>query len=271
MNIFETFTVACVISLTVLASYAVTADMPIKTVLLVGPSDAGKEIVANTLVNRGNGGKDHSQIFMSRNSTIKKYCSAYIDERLLVLIDTFGMGDPLVDQPFAFSVFERTMSHINYDIDLVIFVIKSGAMSDEEANYFRIFYERVVLGGCSSPPNILLVCNDCQSDWLEAVMLNGGEERRLLTSMFNNSSNMRLFELRADSSRDLANMVDNLLVANTRVKMECVRDPIFKSDFLQATHDFTRFMLKRPHETASCSKRKSVILAGYTGGLNSTL
>ena len=61
----------------------------LKTVMLVGPSDAGKTFVANALINR-NGAAQH-QIFLTRNETVKKYCSAYIDERQLVLVDTFGV------------------------------------------------------------------------------------------------------------------------------------------------------------------------------------
>ena len=166
--------IACCVALIALAACplgTVHGGDVLKTVVLVGPSDAGKESVANALINRGRGSQD--PIFLTRNETVKKYCSAYIDERQLLLVDTFGLGDPRVDQSFAYGVFEQTMSLINYGVDLVIVVLKSGEMSDELASYFRLFYERVLVGGGSKAPtpNLLLVCNECQKDWVESVMV----------------------------------------------------------------------------------------------------
>ena len=85
--------------------------------------------------------------------------------------------------------------------------------------------------------------------------------------MFNNSTNMRLLELRRESPQDLITLVDTMLEASRRVPLDHIRHGTFKHEFLQATSEYMR--PKGPVDTSI--RRKTIILAGYTGAGKSTL
>ena len=102
----------------------------------------------------------------------------------LIVIDTAGFGDPTINSTSTFEVFREALQMCNNKVDLVLFVIQEGRITNELLQFVRIFQHKVFQGRVLK--NSALICNKCNKGWLQANRRNNTH----LNQLINNCNNV---------------------------------------------------------------------------------
>ena len=291
VNVVVVF-VMCLCSMKVSEVAAAATVAGPRTILLIGSSDAAKQLVGNCLLSSSSRQDapplNMSHPFSSRQNASETHCSAFMNGDQLVVIDAYGMGDRRVDQHFALGLLQKSLAAVANQVYLVLVVFKRrDIVSNELLSYIRLFNQRVLKRTRAEAisPNVAFVCDDDTDEKsVDNVnyqqLLSIVERKRVFSFDFDNtdenydyrpqqefgkrslpSDHTALLARRIEASRRLATFVADL----TALDLSHVQEEKFVADMARETRAlFVDASLSAKH-------KRRIILVGYTGAGKSTV
>ena len=110
-----------------------------KTLLLVGPTGAGKSTIGNCLLNR-KPSLFHIQEYPFATNNGANGCTTSATMSFnheMVVIDTVGFGDPSINSTAAFEVFQQALELVDNDVHLLLLVMQEGRFKKELIDFFK--------------------------------------------------------------------------------------------------------------------------------------
>ena len=147
---------------------AAVASAERRTILLIGSNDAARQLVGNSLLSiigshDAPSALNVSYPFSSRPKSSETYCSAYINDDQLVVIDGFGLGNRKVDQNLTLRLLQKSLAAVANQIHLVLVVFRRrDIVNGDLLAYIHLFNERVLKQTRAETisANVAFVCDE---------------------------------------------------------------------------------------------------------------
>ena len=180
--------IATIMCISVLKIAEAAAAKKPRTILLIGPNDAAKQLVGNCLLSSSSRQDapplNMSHPFSSRQSASEMHCSAFMNGDQLVVIDAYGVGDSRVDQHFALRLLQKSLSAVRNQVHLVLVVFKRrDIVGDALLAYVRLFNQQVLKSTRAAQtisPNVAFVCDDEEKEIGATTIDNNQHYQQLL-------------------------------------------------------------------------------------------
>ena len=201
-----------------------------KTIVLFGISGVGKSTVSNCLLGaKGdmnsiqNGDFPVSEDAASGNTDFEIHSNDKY-----TIVDTIGFGSADINGTYLLKMMRRGLHKVNNELDLVVFVIRQGRLTNDTFQFIRTFQENVLRN--ESRMNSLLLVNRCERGWLARdAQRNNPFIRQMLASVNNVSYE---FDLKWDHWSDDAEAREH----NVIIRQRAIDDLIAFIDSLSMTH-----------------------------------
>ena len=135
--------------------------------MLFGIAGVGKSTLSNCLLKqRGDMASIHDggfQVSEDAGSGTLHFELKSNDQ--LTIIDSIGFGSPDFNASYILAQMRGVLNKVNNRIDLVLFVIKKGRLTNDTYQFIRTFQEDVLRN--ASRTNSVLVVNQCERGWLD--------------------------------------------------------------------------------------------------------
>ena len=141
-------------------------DKPV--IILLGQMGVGKSTIGNCLINL-NASEEliRDRPFATNNNVVS--CtnqSSIFSGHEFVVIDTVGFGDPVYPANTTLSLFKNALELVNYRVDLLLFVTKSGRLTKETlVEFFETISQNLLTENVM--PNAIFICNKCKKGWID--------------------------------------------------------------------------------------------------------
>ena len=171
-----------------------------RTIMLFGIAGVGKSTISNCILNRKGDMESIQdggfQVSEDAGSGTLKFELKSNDQ--FTIIDSIGFGSPDFNASYILAQMRGVLNKVNNRIDLVLFVIKKGRLTNDTYQFIRTFQEEV-MGGKARLNSALLV-NQCEKGWLNK---SGQQSNAFMRAILASVANMSLeFELKLDHWSD---------------------------------------------------------------------